>query len=149
MNSKVSNNNNNDKNHNCSTIEQQQTIEQTVGGHYEQNANHNVVKINLTEEQEQEREQQLFVNSTNATTNNNNNSTNLFPAKLRMQHESRKRLKKHQKSSTLTCRTLFTPPSYPIDKYIIPRPVLPRRHSMLASSYNLVVSDYGFTHLPH
>ncbi|CAH8518034.1 unnamed protein product [Schistosoma guineensis] len=146
LNSKVSNNNNNDKNHNCSTIEQQQ---QTVGGHYEQNANHNVVKINLTEEQEQEREQQLFVNPTNATTNNNNNSTNLFPTKLRMQHESRKRLKKHQKSSTLTCRTLFTPPSYSIDKYIIPRPVLPRRHSMLASSYNLVVSDYGFTHLPH
>lgn len=152
LNSKVSNNNNNsnDMNNNCSTIEQKQTIEQTAGGHYEQNANHNVVKINLSEQQEHEREQQLFVNSTNTTTNNNNNnSINLFPTKLRMQHESRKRLKKHQKSSTLTCRTLFTPPSYSIDKYIIPRPVLPRRHSMLASSYNLVVSDYGFTHLPH
>lgn len=140
-------NNNNDKNNNCSTIEQQQNVDQTVGGHYEQNANHNVVKINLTEEQEHEREKQLFVNSTTTTTTTN--SISLFPNKIRMQHESRKRLKKHQKSSTLTCRTLFTPPSYSIDKYIIPRPVLPRRHSMLASSYNLVVSDYGFTHLPH
>ncbi|CAH8481504.1 unnamed protein product [Schistosoma turkestanicum] len=138
LNSKVSNNDNI-----CSTIEQQQqTIGQTVGGHYEQNANHHVIKINLTEGQKHEQEQQLFMNCTT-------NPINLFPTKLRMQHESRKRLKKNQKSSTLTCRNLFTPPSYSIDKYIIPRPVLPRRHSLLASSYNLVVSDYGFTHLPH
>ncbi|KAH8861812.1 zinc finger C2H2 type [Schistosoma japonicum] len=139
--------------------QQQQTCEQTnVISHYEKKCNH-VVNINLSEEHEQGREeeqqqQQLMANCTATTTTTTTTCSNssddkdqspLVSTKLLRMHESRKRLKKSQKSSTLTCQTYFTP--YSIEKYIIPRPVLPRRHSM--ATYNhLMISDC-FMHLPH
>ncbi|CAH8503188.1 unnamed protein product [Heterobilharzia americana] len=102
------------------------------------NGNFNHIKINgiqKPEEHGKQHQQQTLVKS--------NDKISLFSTTYHL-HEPRKRLKKNQKASTLAHQAYFTP--YSIDKYIIPRPVLPRRHSM--ATYNFIRSDC-YSHLPH
>ncbi|CAH8842609.1 unnamed protein product [Trichobilharzia szidati] len=129
----------------------------------------NPLKIAVGQEQHQQ-QQKLPINNVSNTRSHSNHRR--LPSLSQSSIEPRKRLKKYQKASTLTCQVYFAPYTTATntssgrinnstEKYVIPRPVLPRRHSMASynnninhnnnnsnNNNNFILSDC-FTHLPH
>ncbi|VDQ09921.1 unnamed protein product [Trichobilharzia regenti] len=129
--------------------------------------NNNPIKINVGQEQQQHQQQQqqqkLPINNSRNTRSHSNHRR--LPSLSQPSIEPRKRVKKYQQASMPTCQVYFTPYTTntnshssmnSTEKYVIPRPVLPRRHSMASynnnnntnSNNNFIRSDC-FTHLPH
>ncbi|CAH8842607.1 unnamed protein product [Trichobilharzia szidati] len=128
----------------------------------------NPLKIAVSQEQHQQQQKLPINNSSNTRSHSNHRR---LPSLSQSSIEPRKRLKKYQKASTLTCQVYFAPYTTAAntssgrinnstEKYVIPRPVLPRRHSMASynnnnhnnnsnnNNNNFIRSDC-FTHLPH